>query len=87
MRAVNVRDAGEIERAFAAFAQVPNSGVIVSGGPEQTARRELIIALAAEHRLPAIYNARFLPPRPVSSPTAPISSTSPGAPLRMSIAF
>ena len=59
LRAVNVRDAGEIERAFAAFAQVPNSGVIVSGGPEQSARRELIIALAAEHRLPAIYNARF----------------------------
>ena len=59
LRAVNVRDAGEIERAFATFAQAPNSGVIVSGGPEQSARRELIIMLAAKHRLPAIYNARF----------------------------
>ena len=33
--------------------------MIVSGGPEQSARRELIIALAAEHQFPAIYNARF----------------------------
>ena len=59
LRAVNVRDADEIERALSAFAQVPNSGVIVSGGPGQAAHRELIVALAAKHRLPAIYNARF----------------------------
>jgi putative ABC transport system substrate-binding protein len=59
LRPVNVRDASEIERAFTAFAQVPNVGVIVTGGPQQSAHRELIIALAAKHRLPAIYNARF----------------------------
>ena len=59
LRPVNVRDAREIERAFTAFAQVPNGGVIATGGPQQTAHRELITALAAKHRLPAIYNARF----------------------------
>ena len=59
LRAVNVRDASEIERALTAFAQVPNGGVIVSGGPQQAAHRELIIALVARHRLPAVYNARF----------------------------
>ena len=59
LRPVNVRDASEIERALTAFAQVPNGGVIVSGGPQQAAHRELIIALVARHRLPAVYNARF----------------------------
>src|SRR4051795_9731784 len=59
LRAVNVSDAEEINRAVAAFAQTPNGGMIVSGGPRQSAHRELIIALAAKHRLPAIYNARF----------------------------
>ena len=59
LRPVNVRDANEIERAFTAFAQVPNGGAIVTGGPQQSAHRELITALAAKHRLPAIYNARF----------------------------
>jgi putative tryptophan/tyrosine transport system substrate-binding protein len=59
LRLVNVQDAGEIERAVAAFAQVSNGGMIVTGSPRQTAHRELIIALAAKHRLPAVYNARF----------------------------
>jgi putative tryptophan/tyrosine transport system substrate-binding protein len=59
LRAVNVRDAGEIERAFALFAQAPDGGVIASGGPAQAAHRDLIVALAARHRMPAIYNARF----------------------------
>jgi putative tryptophan/tyrosine transport system substrate-binding protein len=61
LRPVNVREADEIERAIAAFAQTPNGGMIVTGGPRQSAHRELIIALAAKHRLPAIYNARFYP--------------------------
>ncbi|HKH00777.1 MAG TPA: ABC transporter substrate-binding protein, partial [Bradyrhizobium sp.] len=61
LRPVNVREADEIERAIAAFAQAPNGGMIVTGGPRQSAHRELIIALAAKHRLPAIYNARFYP--------------------------
>jgi putative tryptophan/tyrosine transport system substrate-binding protein len=59
LRLVNVQDAGEIERAIAAFAQASNGGVIVTGSPRQSAHRELIITLAAKHRLPAVYNARF----------------------------
>jgi len=59
LRLVNVQDAAEIERALAAFAQVSNGGMIVTGSPRQSAHRELIIAMAAKHRLPAVYNARF----------------------------
>src|SRR5262245_55218034 len=59
LRLVNVHDTGEIDRAITAFAQVTNGGMIVTGSPRQSAYREFIIALAAKHRLPAIYNARF----------------------------
>jgi putative ABC transport system substrate-binding protein len=59
LRLINVQDAAEIERAVAAFAQVSNGGMIVTGSPRQSAHRELIIALAAKYRLPAVYNARF----------------------------
>jgi putative tryptophan/tyrosine transport system substrate-binding protein len=59
LRPVDVRDAGEIERAIAVFAQSTNSGMIVTGSTGATAHRELIIALAARHRLPAVYNSRF----------------------------
>jgi putative tryptophan/tyrosine transport system substrate-binding protein len=55
LRPVDVRDEGEIERAIAQFAQRPNSGLIVTGGPQAASHRDLIIALAARHRLPAIY--------------------------------
>jgi putative ABC transport system substrate-binding protein len=61
LRPVDVRDAGEIERAIAVAAQSANSGVIVTGSTGATAHRELIIALAARHRLPAVYNSRFWP--------------------------
>jgi len=59
LRPVNVRDAGEIERAIATFAQSANSGLIVTGSTGAAVHRELIVALAARHRLPAIYNSRF----------------------------
>jgi putative ABC transport system substrate-binding protein len=59
LRPVNVRDEEEIERAIALFAQSPNSGLIVTGGPQITSHRDLIIALAARHRLPAVYYQRF----------------------------
>ena len=59
LRPVDVRDAGEIERAIAAFAQRANSGLIVTGSTGAAVHRELIITLAARHRLPAIYNSRF----------------------------
>jgi putative tryptophan/tyrosine transport system substrate-binding protein len=59
VRPADVRDAGEIERDITAFAQVPNGGVIVTGSPAASVHRELIIGLAARHRLPAVYNSSF----------------------------
>jgi putative ABC transport system substrate-binding protein len=55
---VGVRDPGEIERAIAAFARSPNSGLIVTGSGKATAHRDLIVALAARHKLPAVYFER-----------------------------
>jgi putative tryptophan/tyrosine transport system substrate-binding protein len=54
---VGRRDADEIERGIAAFAREPNSGLIVTGQLAQ-AQRDQIIALAARHRLPAVYPFR-----------------------------
>jgi putative tryptophan/tyrosine transport system substrate-binding protein len=56
---VNVRDAGEIERAVAAFARAPNGGLIVTASPLAQRHRDLIVALAARHKLPAIYPFRY----------------------------
>ena len=53
------RDAGEIERGIADFARSPNGGLIVATGASAVAHRQLITALAARHRLPAIYPYRF----------------------------
>ena len=61
LRPVDVRDAGEIERAIAAYARGGNCGLIVTGSTGAAIHRELIIALATQHRLPAIYNSRFWP--------------------------
>jgi putative ABC transport system substrate-binding protein len=52
-------DAGELERAVAAFAGTPHGGLIVTSGGFSNVHRHLIIALAARHRLPAIYPYRF----------------------------
>jgi ABC-type uncharacterized transport system substrate-binding protein len=59
LRVADVRDAGEIERAIRAFAQGSNSGLIVTGSPGAIIHRDLLIALAARHRLPAVYSARL----------------------------
>jgi len=59
LRPVGVRDAGEIERAVTAFARDPNGGLIVLAAPSSIVQRELIITLAARHRLPAVYSLRF----------------------------
>jgi putative tryptophan/tyrosine transport system substrate-binding protein len=56
---VNMRDAGEIERAITAFARSPGGGLIVTAGPAATRHRDLIVKLAARHRLPSIYYERF----------------------------
>jgi putative ABC transport system substrate-binding protein len=55
---VGVRDASEIERAVTAFARTPNGSMIVTGNPSAAIHRELIITLAARHRLPAVYSNR-----------------------------
>ena len=56
---LNMRDAQEIERAITTFAQSSNDGLIVAGSALATVHRDLIIGLAARHRLPAVYTARF----------------------------
>jgi putative ABC transport system substrate-binding protein len=56
---LGARDAGEIERAVAAFALKPNSGLIVTTSALAQIHRELIVALAARHRLPAVYPYRL----------------------------
>ena len=55
---LNMRDAPEIERAVAAFARAPNGGLIVTASPLAQRHRDLIVTLAARHKLPAIYFAR-----------------------------
>lgn len=59
LRPIDVKDATEIERDITAFAQGPNGGLIVTGSPAAAVHRGLIIALAARHRLPAVYNSSF----------------------------
>ena len=57
--ATDVQDPAEIERAIEALAHEPNGGLIVLPGPITNNHRELIIALAARHRLPAAYPFRY----------------------------
>jgi putative ABC transport system substrate-binding protein len=59
VRPVGVRDAPEIEPAVTAFARSPNGGLIVTGSALAAVHRDLIITLAARHKLPAIYYERF----------------------------
>jgi putative tryptophan/tyrosine transport system substrate-binding protein len=54
-----VHDVAEIERFVAAFAAEPNGGLIVLPHPLHNVNRDRIIALAARHRLPAVYPFRF----------------------------
>jgi putative ABC transport system substrate-binding protein len=56
---VDVRDAPEIERAVTAFVRSSNGGLIVTPNALATRHRDLIITLAARHRLPAVYAWRF----------------------------
>ena len=59
---VNVRDASEIERAVTVFARGPDGGLVVTGSAVAIGHRDLIIRLAARHRLPAVFPARFYVP-------------------------
>jgi putative ABC transport system substrate-binding protein len=56
---LGVRDVGEIERAIVSFARASNSGLIVTGSPLALIQRDLIVALAAQHELPAVYYDRL----------------------------
>ena len=56
---VNLVDGGEIDRGLTAFARSPNGGLIVTGSALAVVHRDLIIALAARLRLPAVYYDRY----------------------------
>ena len=60
LRPVDIRRAEGIERAVTAFAQAPNGGLIIGNTAFAFFHRELIIALAARYRLPAVYPYRSL---------------------------
>ena len=55
---VNMRDAGEIEQAVATFARSPSGGLIPSPSAAVVRYRDLILTLAARHKLPAVYTDR-----------------------------
>jgi putative ABC transport system substrate-binding protein len=55
---VDVRDPAEIERAVTAFANGSNGGLIVTASGPATVHRQLIAALAARHKLPAVFSSR-----------------------------
>ena len=55
---INTRNAGEIERAVAAFARTPNGGLIMTASGLTQTHRDLIITLAARYKLPAVYSNR-----------------------------
>jgi putative ABC transport system substrate-binding protein len=59
LRPIDVHDAPEIERAVKAFVRSANGGLIVTGSALTALHRDLIITLAARHKLPAIYWERF----------------------------
>ena len=58
VKAINLRDAAEIERSVAAFARTPNGGLILTAGATSAVHRDLIISLAARYKLPATYQER-----------------------------
>jgi ABC-type uncharacterized transport system substrate-binding protein len=56
---VSVRDPSEIERGVTAFAVRPNGGLIATASAYTAAHRDLIVAIAARNRLPAVYPYRY----------------------------
>jgi putative ABC transport system substrate-binding protein len=61
--AVSVRDADEIERAVATFARYADGGLIVTASASSVSVYEVIITLAARHKLPAVYSDRYMATR------------------------
>ena len=60
LRAVGARDAGELEQTISAFARQSDGGLILASNSQVLRHRELIVRLATQHRLPAVYPFRFL---------------------------
>jgi putative tryptophan/tyrosine transport system substrate-binding protein len=58
VRVINLHDAREIDRAVAVFARRSNGGLILTASAPSVVHRELIIALAAQYKLPAVYYRR-----------------------------
>jgi putative ABC transport system substrate-binding protein len=53
---IDLRDPGEIERAVTAFVRSPDGGLILTAGSLSAVHRNLVITLAARHKLPAVYS-------------------------------
>ncbi len=83
---LSVRDPAEIERVITAFARTENGGLVVTGSALAVVHRDLIISLAAKHKLPAVYFADYLVRSGGLDPMGPIWSTSTGKRLLTSIA-
>jgi len=60
LTAINVQEKDEIERALMQFARAPNGGLIVTGGSQAVAYREVIATLAIRYKLPAVYFRRLM---------------------------
>jgi len=60
LRPIDVRDPADIERSVVAFARSANGGMIVTASTSSVANRELIVALAAQHKMPTVYFERGL---------------------------
>ena len=56
---INMRESADLERDITTFARAPNGGLILTGSGLAILHRDLIIALAARYKLPAIYYERF----------------------------
>ena len=52
---VNIGKSGDVDRGVTAFAREPNGGLIITSGPSTVVHRDLIVSLAARHKLPAVY--------------------------------
>jgi putative tryptophan/tyrosine transport system substrate-binding protein len=59
VRAINLRDAAEIEHSITAFARIPNGGLILTASALSAVHRDLIISLAARFKLPMTYHERY----------------------------
>ena len=59
---INMRDAGDIEQSVETFARAQNGGLILTASGSAQRHRNLIISLAARHKLPAVYYSRFFVP-------------------------